>query len=290
VLELANDAELEQARRALRIGHFGFGELSWPAGGRGARNVAGALGRIALWVIATGWLAMALGAISGLVVLCFCLALILVPLTLVTVAAHFASMEGAPGVTLTRRALYVVTLDGVPAGTPYEAITDVCTYDAGFAVTTTRGTLYVPTGELGPEERDHVVALVRSAVQRARGLGPAPPGDPACAEVLAPRGEAHRAWLERIDGVAAQIAGGAAYRGTPLDKGELWDALEDPDSPPRVRAAAARVLARVAPAEARVRIAQVLDGEHDDRARAHIRVALEEDVAEAARQLERLDA
>jgi hypothetical protein len=56
-----------------------------------------------------------------------------------------------------------------------------------------------------------------------------------------------------------------------------------------MRAAAARVLARVVPEEAKTRVAQVLATEHDAYARACIRIALEEDVDVAARELERLE-
>ena len=66
-------------------------------------------------------------------------------------------------------------------------------------------------------------------------------------------------------------------------------ALENPDAPARVRAAAARVLARVAPEEARTRVADVLACDRDAHACACIRIALEEDVETAARELEELE-
>ena len=56
----------------------------------------------------------------------------------------------------------------------------------------------------------------------------------------------------------------------------------------RVRAAAARVLARVAPDEAKKRVADVLACDRDAHACAVIRVALEDDVDVAARELEQL--
>jgi hypothetical protein len=73
-----------------------------------------------------------------------------------------------------------------------------------------------------------------------------------------------------------------------VDRTELWEALEDPDAPPAVRAASARLLARIAPEEAPRRIADALAVERDGATRARIRIALEEDVETAARGLERL--
>ena len=81
-------------------------------------------------------------------------------------------------------------------------------------------------------------------------------------------------------------ASGDAYRGSDLDPEDLWTALENPDVPARVRAAAARVLARVAPEEAKKRVASVLACDRDAEARAYIRGVLEEDVETAARDLE----
>jgi hypothetical protein len=69
---------------------------------------------------------------------------------------------------------------------------------------------------------------------------------------------------------------------------DLWSALESPDVPPALRVAAARVLARVAPHDASVRIGHVLATERDDETRLRIRAGLEDDVDVAARELDRL--
>jgi hypothetical protein len=53
--------------------------------------------------------------------------------------------------------------------------------------------------------------------------------------------------------------------------------------------AAARVLARVAPVDAGARIGRVVTTERDHTTRARIRAGLEEDVDDAARELNRLD-
>ena len=159
---------------------------------------------------------------------------------------------------------------------------------AGIRLTTNAGPVHIPMGQSLPEERAHLVAQILSAASRARGEGPLPPTLPAPLARLAPKGESERAWLQRIDAAAASIASAEAYRGSDLDPRDLWAALESPDAPARVRAAAARVLARVAPDEAKTRVAQVLASDRDPRACACIRVALEEDVETAARELEAL--
>ena len=139
-----------------------------------------------------------------------------------------------------------------------------------------------------PEEREHLAAQILSAAARARGEGPPPPVLPPPLARLAPRGETERAWLQRVDGAAASISEASAYRGNELDPKDLWLALESPDAPTRVRAAAARVLARVDPEEAKKRVASVLACDRDAHACAVIRVALEDDVDVAARELEEL--
>ena len=115
------------------------------------------------------------------------------------------------------------------------------------------------------------------------------PEIPASLAILSPRDEGKRAWLERIDVTAAAMAQGEGYRRAGVEPRDLWAALESPDAPATLRAAAARILARIAPEEAGDRIARALAMEHDRDTRTRIRVALEEDVDGAARELELLD-
>ena len=81
------------------------------------------------------------------------------------------------------------------------------------------------------------------------------------------------------------MASRAGYREPGLGEDELWSTLESPDAPATLRAAAARILARVAP-EKGARIARTLGMEHDRATRSRIRVALEEDVDVAASELD----
>lgn len=63
--------------------------------------------------------------------------------------------------------------------------------------------------------------------------------------VLAPRGEGHRAWLDRLDAAAASMATPGGYRGATSRLDDLWSALESPDVVAPVRVGAARKLARL---------------------------------------------
>jgi hypothetical protein len=283
VLELAGEDELSIVRRALGLGHFAFGEVSWPT-----RVDYNALKGSP--VLAAAWLAMATCAALGYTGFGLLLALVILPSTLVALLRACLQDPRGPRVSLT--ALGARLSEAAPWAPPV-GYADVlaATADARGVLLLTRGALApvaIPLRGSLPEEREHFAAQVLSAAARARGEGPPPPTLPATLARLAPSGETHRAWLQRVDGAAAAIAGAGAYRGYELDPKDLWLALESPDAPARVRAAAARVLARVAPEEARKRVADVLACDRDAHTCAVIRVALEEDVDVAARELEEL--
>jgi hypothetical protein len=149
--------------------------------------------------------------------------------------------------------------------------------------------LTIAMGRALAEEREHLVAQLRSASQRARGQGPQGPGMPPSVVALAPRDKPDREWLERLDATAAALSPSpsrGAYRRPDLDVDDLSMALASPDTPAPIRAAAARVLARIAPEQASVQIARVIEEECDEDTRALLRIALEEDVDAAARVLD----
>jgi hypothetical protein len=135
------------------------------------------------------------------------------------------------------------------------------------------------------DELVQAMALAQSAEGRAAPAGATPTGMAplACGET-----EDSVGWLQRLDAMAASLVESDGYRGGGVDRTELWETLEDPDAPPAVRAASARLLARIAPEEAPRRISDALAVERDGATRARIRIALEEDVQTAARGLERL--
>jgi hypothetical protein len=281
VLDFGSEDDLAAVRRALGLGHFAFGELTWPTQVKTTTLQGSPL-------LALAWLAIAGSSAFGLTVLAFTLALVVLPSTLVALLVACLQDPRGPRVTLTPAG---ARLSNLPPWIPpvrYADVLGASVDPAGVHLTTRGGLVTVPMGRSLPEERDHLAAQVLSAAARARGEGPPPPALPQPLARLAPSGETARAWLQRVDGAAASLSGAGAYRGWELDPKDLWLALESPDAPTRVRAAAARVLARVAPDEAKKRVAHVLACDRDAHACAVIRVALEDDVDIAARELEEL--
>jgi hypothetical protein len=284
VLDFASEADLDEVRRPLGLGHFGFGEVAWPTRVRRTPLQGSTL-------LAAAWLAIAVCAAADMAMLGLGLALVVVPVTVVALLVACLDPPHGPRVALTTAGIRFTELPSWIPPIRYAEVRSAQVEPSGVLLTTTAGPVMVPMGKSLPEERKHLAAQVLSAAARARGEGPPPPAVPGTVARLAPRNESERAWLERVDLAAASVVHGAsgdAYRGSDLDPKELWTALENPDAPVRVRAAAARVLARVAPVEARIRVAQVLACDRDDEARATIRGALEEDVDAAARELEML--
>ena len=284
-LELETKEDLDQVRRALGVGHSGFGTLRWPAERGGFHNRPTAADPIA----AVGWLGTMIVAVYlDATEVALAIALAIVPLTLVAMVLATESRTGQHRVVLAPQGVYLV-IAGRGALLAWDTIVDAKVDGTSLAVDTRSGRRIVPMGRAGPVERDHIAAQIRSGAARARGEGPPPPDLPASLTVLFPRGEGRRAWLERLDATAASLSQGEGYRQSGVEARDLWTVMESPDAPPNLRAGAARILARVAPDEAGGRIAKALAMEHDRETRQCIRVALEEDVDVAARELDRLD-
>ncbi len=280
LLDFASDAELDAVRRALAIGHLGFGEVAWPTQPRGAQlHASGAL--------AVAWFAIAACAALDAPLLGFALALAVLPATVVAVLVSCLSDPRGPYVALTPAG--VVVTDFSSAGAiRYGDVVGARVDREGVSVATTAGPVAIPMPRSLPEEHEHLAAQILSAAARARGEGPTPSPLPASLARLAPRGETERAWLQRVDVAAASMGHADVYRSVALNPKELWSALENPDAPVRVRAAAARVLTHVSPDEARTRVRQVLAVDRNACARSYIRVAVEDDVELAAQDLEEL--
>jgi hypothetical protein len=137
-------------------------------------------------------------------------------------------------------------------------------------------------------EIEHLLAQVDDARRRARGESAQHPSLGAAAALARQENEPARSWLERVEATARQLTD--AYRGAPVSTADLWAALQNHDADPSVRAASARVLVRVAPAEAPARVASVLAAVRDDVAREKMRIAAEPDLEQACDELERLEA
>jgi hypothetical protein len=282
-LDFTTRADLDGVRSALRIRRSGMGTFAWPPH-RGVVHtsaspvdVAGAL----------GWTAIVGAALLHATEIALLLGLLVVPLTLIALVVGTVRPVPRGALTLGPTGVRTVVRDRVEMS-PWSEIVDARVVGKAIAVQTVRGTTEVPLAGALPEEREHLAAQLRSGARRARGAGDLPEGVPPSVAVLAPRDEPTRAWLERLDATAATLARGEGYREVDVGQDDLWETLESPDAPASLRAAAARILARVDAPGAGPRIAQVVDMEHDETARQHIRVALEEDVDLAATELDRL--
>jgi hypothetical protein len=284
LLEVDRAEQLDAIRRSLKLGHFGFGEISWPTRAGAARVVGSAPSLL----LGAGWALMALAAACGNAALVLTLASAAVPLSGLLLLAIAIPWSPRPRVTLTQHAVTLLDVSGLHT-VAYRDVVAIDFEPSRLTLRTPAGHLAIPTEELLAEERDHLRSQIECAVERAHGNGDLPPELPAPLTRLAPHDESTRAWLERVDAAAASLGEGGAYRETELRTEDLWCALESPDAPASLRMAAARVLARVAPAEARVRIAHVLASERDLATRVRIRIGLEENLDVVARTLDRLD-
>ncbi len=283
-LELETPADLDRVRRALGVGHAGFGVLRWPSPRGAFHNTP----TVADFVATLGWLAILFAVWAGAVEVALALALPVLPLTLVAMVLATTARPWRHGVMLTPRGVQRL-LHGRSAFWPWDAVKSAKVEGTGLCLETAAGVEVVPMRSALPAIREHLAAQIQSAARRSRGEGPLPPELPASLATLSRRDEGRRAWLERLDATAASMAQGDGYRQTSVATRDLWTTLDSPDAPASLRAAAARILARVAPEEAGDRIARALAMEHDSETRQCIRVALEEDVEIAARELDRLD-
>jgi hypothetical protein len=279
-LELDTAADLERVRRALGIGHAGHGELCFPP----QRGMFHAMPSSVDAIAALGWTAMVIAACLQATEIALGLALLVVPLSLAAVVLA-ALPRGSP-LTLTRHG---VAAPGHGIHLRWTAVVDAWVQGQALVVRTPERCHRMPIRYGLPLEAEYVAAQIRSAAGRARGEGPPPPHVPPSLAILAPRDEAHRAWLERIDATAASLSHADGYRVAGVSPEELGTAIEDPDAPAPLRAAAARLLARIAPSEAGGCVARALARERDVSVSVRIRAALEEDVDLAARELDRLD-
>lgn len=290
LLDLESDSDLDEVRAALHIGHFGFGEISWPVGTphrHGAFAAAAVLAAFAAAVVALDVESPASAfALSAAVVPTLFAYVIFVLWTM-------ANPAPKPRVALTRHGLLLAEPSATITYQPYANVLDAkVTAWHGVYVETDSHPLSIPMHNTLAEEREHLVAQLHSAARRAHGEGPQPMAVPASVAILAPRGRPDREWLERLDATAAALSSprseyvGLAYRRPDLGAEDLTKALASPDAPAPVRAAAARVLARIAPEEATVQIARALEHERDEDTRVLLRIAVEEDVETAARVLD----
>jgi hypothetical protein len=290
-LELDSEADATRIRDALGVGHHGFGALGWPARASVTHRVlavlriaAAALALLVAWRVAVGG---DLPSIAALFPFLFALPF---------AWAFAANADRESRIELSPLGVRYFEWNRWQF-VPYVEIIDVKDTEAGITLRRGAGDpTFLPAPRvkhgrrgLTVAEREHIVAQIRNAARRARGEGPPEP-DMAASTLLASRADENaRTWLERLDATARTIADGAGYRGLALSELDLWNAVQNHDADPEVRAGAARVLVRVEGGAARARIETIIAAVRDDLSIKRIRIATGGDVDEASRELESIE-
>jgi len=141
-------------------------------------------------------------------------------------------------------------------------------------------------------QRSHIVAQITSAARRARGRGKPRPTVAEELEQLAASTVDTRGWLARVEAAAERMRADIGYyRGSAIAGEDLWSALENHDAPARVRATAARLLARVeTDSISRERIERAVGSVREEETQHRIRIAIGDDLERAAQELEAIEA
>jgi hypothetical protein len=296
LLEVESDADADRVRHALGIGHGGFGRIGWRTVLGGATKAA-IVGRVLSTLL--GALIVAIGVaaspeaalLSGLALGQFAL------LGFVLSAIGWFSGPVEPTIIMAAEGLRIFTTRGWFM-LPYAQVLGV-EYQKGHllfqvpppwhqvAVQVSGG--WLGTG-LSPDDRATLIAQIRTAAERARGLGPQKNDPTGRLDVLRRKGENVRDWLVRLDMAGQTLASGSGYRGNTLEPEDLWAILEDPEAEPELRAAAARILKHSSLPESRVRIDAAVAAVRDDRVNRKLRIAIDDDLDAATRDLAILEA
>jgi hypothetical protein len=145
------------------------------------------------------------------------------------------------------------------------------------------------TAAPGRDDLEALVAQIRSASLRARGLGPQKQDVTGRLDTLRRNGESARDWLVRLDMAGQLLSTAPGYRGNTLDTEDLWAILEDPEAEAELRAAAARILRHSPQPDTRTRIDAAVAAIRDDATHRRLRIAIADDLDEASIELTTLD-
>jgi hypothetical protein len=283
LIEVSETEQADIVCDALGVGRRGLGQLEWPTAPRSndrAERLAVAgllLSSIALPLIRLGSRSEEALVLTGMT---------LFASLVLFLATALQSKAPPPALRLKPESLDLSQTGCGWAEVPYDCIERVERTDEGIALTLSppHSKILIPVApgpfaarQAGEDEMAHVIAQIQDASLRARGFGRAerPLGDGV--DELRRGGESVRAWLERLDGYAVSLGKGSAYRHELVSSHDLWQALEDPDADAELRVAAARVLVRVAPEEARLRVATVAETVHDEDMRRGLVMAAEDE-------------
>jgi len=290
-LSFATEDDLNHTREALAVGHGGFGRISAPLVWGGIGPLFGVAYFCAL--VAVG-LAVAAGRRFSMEQ---------------TILLAYASPGLIPYILWRRPKppfnVFTMASDGVFFATrgvgnfiPYSSIEEVAfdahslmldltlAIDAPF-VLLGRETKATPLTRhrrvslraVAPGVRRSLVAALADAMARARGaVKPKPPIAFPISSLRIGSDEAISSWVARLDALAASATTGG-YRAGHVDPEDLWHIYEDPDFPPDIRAAAARVLSRAAK-DSSLRIEEGTATFHEAKDIKRVRIALQETFTE----------
>jgi hypothetical protein len=295
-IEVATEAEAERIRRALAVGHGGFGTLEWRTAPSGTKKAA-TVGRIMALVLGALIVTVAVAAPEDLAL---GLGIMFGQFGIIGAILGVVGWFAKPPATTV-----VMAADGLrlftPRGwfnLPYANILDVDVQQGNIVFRVPPPyhmvTVVAPRGwggaGLSADDIDALVAQIRSAGLRARGLGPHKQDVTGRVDVLRRNGESPRDWLVRLDMAGQLLASGSGYRGNSLDAEDLWAILEDPEADAELRAAAARVLRHSNQPETKTRIDEAVAAVRDDQTHRRLRIAIDDDLDGASHELTTLDA
>lgn len=278
-IEVDTEDDANAVRRALGIGHAGFGALGWNTTAmphRGAMTTGLALaGLAAAMALPAPGLAWFLGFVSTF-------------MGLTSLTSGFSLRSIAMG----HEGVQMPSPWGGWLMVPYAEIEAVDREVWGLRFRTARGAFNVNVGwgVLSAHDRDSLVRQIESAAARARGEGRMKMPLSERVAILRRGQESAQAWVARLDTSGELLSGGGGgYRDASLDAEDLWAVLEDPDVTPDLRAAAARVLSRIRRPEVRTRIDAAVAAMHDEKTIRRVRVAVDDDASAAGLELAYLD-
>jgi hypothetical protein len=246
------ERDAETARRALGLGHDGFGETSW----RVEESTNMRASRIAAFAALSCFLAGAYAAASSSAHTFHAISNAVYGLFCLPFAYLRFLKRPSRRIALRPEAAYLPTADGC-ATVPYGEIARLEREARTLHVRTGVTGLYPLSSTLVPlEELELVESHLQAARQRALGQGPPRVEVRERLAQLERNSEPIATWLARLDMLGKGLGAGG-YRGHAIDRADLDHALDDADLPLEARVAAARVLAQVDhSAEMRTRIAE----------------------------------
>jgi len=299
-LELESETDADAVRQSLGAGHDGFGQVQWFTG-PGVTRLTG------LSLVAAGAASFAfaqeLPPVSGLATL------LLVVGTVSFMTAPFLLLLSwalrPPRLVLRPEGVAIFrqnARDSAMPSTfhPWNEINHAEERQGELVIVLRRGgEVRIPRRKwvvdwrgMTRRQRTQIVAQINSGARRAEGRGKPRPTVAEELEQLAESTADTRTWLARIEAAAERMRADVGYyRGSSLAREDLWSALENHDAPARLRATAARLLARVETDQvSKERIERAVGSVREQETQHRIRIAIGDDLEQTAQEMEAIEA